>query len=161
MPARSRHRHLQLDPVLRARLVAEFQEPRTRAGRPGLVQHILGNMSEAHRVPMGMLKDIARSVRAEHEPKRTPTQAAVPRTITGMAPLAVVDGSNLAWARTTDDGLPRLDNLALVRAALAERSYQELIVVNAALRHQLRRQDASELERQIVAQEVIQAPADT
>jgi hypothetical protein len=141
--------------------VAEFRERWTRAGRPGLVQHILGKMSEAHGIPMGMLKDIARSVRAEHEPERTPTQAAVPRTITGMAPLAVVDGSNLAWARTTEDGLPRLDNLALVRAALAERSYQALIVVDAALRHQLERQDASELERQIAAQEVIQAPAET
>ena len=72
-----------------------------------------------------------------------------------------MDGSNLAWARSTDDGLPRLDNLALVRAALAERGYQALVVVDAALRHQLQRRDASELERQIAAQDVIQAPAET
>jgi Zc3h12a-like Ribonuclease NYN domain len=157
----SRHQHPNRDPEVRAKLVAEFRERWARAGHPSLVQHILGNMSEAHGVPMAVLKDIARSVRAEHEQPPPRARAAAPRGVTGAAPLAIVDGSNLAWARTTDDGLPRLDNLALVRAALAERSYQALVVVDAALRHQLGRQDASELERQIAAQEVVQAPAET
>lgn len=54
-----------------------------------------------------------------------------------------------------------MDNVALVRAALAERGYQAIVVVDAALRHQLGHRDAGELERQIAAQEVIQAPAET
>jgi hypothetical protein len=156
------HHQASLDPALRARLVAEFRERWTRAGRPGLVQHIVGNMSQAYGVPRGMLKDIARTVRAEHEQQALPAQpTATHRPVTAAAPLAVVDGSNLAWARTTDDGLPRLDNLALVRSALAERGYQALVVVDAALRHQLGKRDAGELDRQIGSQDVIQAPAET
>src|ERR1700686_2070005 len=104
------HHQAQLDPVLRTRLVAEFRERWTRAGRPGLVQHILGNMSQAHGVPLGVLKDIARTVRAEHEQHAMPADHTAPRPLPSAAPLAIVDGSNLAWARTTDDGLPRLDN---------------------------------------------------
>jgi hypothetical protein len=159
--AGSSHHHPRLDPALRTRLVAEFRERWTRAGRPGLVQHILGNMSQAHGVPLGVLKDIARTVRAEHEQHAMPADHTAPRPVTSAAPLAIVDGSNLAWARTTDDGLPRLDNLKLVRTALAERGYQALVVVDAALRHQLGGRDASELDRQIAAQDVIQAPAET
>jgi hypothetical protein len=49
----------------------------------------------------------------------------------------VVDGPNPAWARTTNDGRPRLDNQALLRTTLAERGYQALVVVDAALGHQL------------------------
>jgi hypothetical protein len=122
------------------------------------VQHIVGNMSQAYGVPLGMLKDIARTVRAEHEQQALPAQpTATHRPVTAAAPLAVVDGSNLAWARTTEDGLPRLDNLALVRSSLAERGYQALVVVDAALRHQLGKRDAGELDRQIGSQDVIQA----
>jgi len=159
--ASSFHHHPRLDPALRARLLAEFRERWTGAGRPTLVRHILGNMSQAHGVPLGALKDIARTVRAEHEQRAASATDAVKRRVTTAAPLALVDGSNLAWARTTDDGLPRLDNLALVRTALAERGYQALVVVDAALRHQLRGRDAGELDRQIAAQDVIQAPAGT
>jgi len=112
-------------------------------------------------VPISVLKDIARTVRAEHEQHAMPADHSAPRPLTSAAPLAIVDGSNLAWARTTDDGLPRLDNLKLVRTALAERGYQALVVVDAALRHQLGGRDASELDRQIAAQDVIQAPAET
>ena len=54
-----------------------------------------------------------------------------------------------------------MDNLRLVRTALAERGYQALVVVDAALRHQLGQRDAGELDRQIAAQEVVQAPAET
>ena len=163
MSARSQHHphHAHLDPVLRAQLVAEFRERWTRAGQAGPVQHILGNMSQAHGVPLGVLKDIARTVRAEHQQAPRAPRAAVPRPVSGAAPLAVVDGSNLAWARTTDDGRPRLDNLALVRTSLAERGYQALIVVDAALRHQLGHHDAGELDRLIAAQDVVQAPAET
>jgi uncharacterized coiled-coil DUF342 family protein len=160
VPARSQH-HPHLDPVLRAKLVAEFRERWTRAGQAGPVQHILGNMSQAHGVPLAALKDIARTVRAEHQQATRAPRAAVPRPVSSAAPLAVVDGSNLAWARTTDDGHPRLDNLALVRTSLAERGYQALIVVDAALRHQLGQRDAGELDRQIAAQDVVQAPAET
>ena len=46
-------------------------------------------------------------------------------------------------------------------AAIGERGYQALVVVDAALRHQLDRRDAGELDRQISAQELIQAPAET
>jgi uncharacterized coiled-coil DUF342 family protein len=150
-----------LDPVLRAQLVAEFRERWTRAGQAGPVQHILGNMSQAHGVPLAMLKDIARSVRAERPHATRGPRDAVPRPLSGAAPLAVVDGSNLAWARTTDDGRPRLDNLALVRTALAERGYQAVVVVDAALRHQLGHHEAGELDRMIAAQDVVQAPAET
>jgi len=90
-----------------------------------------------------------------------PADHTASRPLTSAAPLAIVDGSNLAWARTTDDGLPRLDNLKLVRSALAERGYQALVVVDAVLRHQLGGRDASELDWQIAAQDVIQAPAET
>ena len=160
MSATSQHQP-HLDPALRAQLVAEFRERWTRAGQAGPVQHILGNMSQAHGVPLGVLKDIARTVRAEHQQAPRAPRAAVPRPVSGAAPLAVVDGSNLAWARTTDDGRPRLDNLALVRTSLAERGYQALIVVDAALRHQLGHHDAGELDRLIAAQDVVQAPAET
>jgi uncharacterized coiled-coil DUF342 family protein len=118
-------------------------------------------MSQAHGVPLRMLKDIARTVRAEYQQPTRPPRAALPRPVSGAAPLAVVDGSNLAWARTTDDGRPRLDNLALVRTSLAERGYQALVVVDAALRHQLGHHDAGELDRLIAAQDVVQAPAET
>jgi polyhydroxyalkanoate synthesis regulator phasin len=149
-----------LDPALRAKLTAEFRERWSRAGYPTLVQHILGNMSQAHGVPLVVLKDIARDVRAEQQQVR-PARAAPTVSVTGAAPLAVVDGSNIAWARTSEEGHPRLDNLSLVRAALAERGYQSLVVVDAALRHQLGHQDAGELDRQIAAQEVVQVPAAT
>ncbi len=49
----------------------------------------------------------------------------------------------------------------MVGTALAERGYQALVVVDAALRHQLGQADARELDRQIAAQDVIQAPAAT
>jgi Zc3h12a-like Ribonuclease NYN domain len=157
-PERSRH----LDPTLRAQLVAEFRERWIRAGRPNLVQHILGNMSTARGISLGVLKDVARTVRAEQAQEQPSSGALLSGgTPRAAASLAVVDGSNLAWARTTDDGLPRLDNVVLVRTALAERGYQAVIVVDAALRHQLGRHDAGELERQVAAQEVIQAPAET
>jgi Zc3h12a-like Ribonuclease NYN domain len=159
--AGSPHHHPRLDPALRARLVAEFRERWTRAGHPALVQHILGNMSQAHGVPLGVLKDIARTVQAEHEQQSVPPLNSTIRSVSAAAPLAIVDGSNLAWARTSDDGLPRLDNLTLVRTALAERGYQALVVVDAALRHQLGGRDASELDRQIAAQDISQAPAET
>jgi hypothetical protein len=158
--ARSQHPS-HLDPALRTRLTAEFRERWARAGHPTLVQHILGNMSQAYGVPLVVLKDIARNVRAEHQQVVRAPRAAGPREATGAAPLAVVDGSNIAWARTSAEGHPRLDNLSLVRAALAERGYQALVVVDAALRHQLGHQDAGELDRQIAAQEVIQVPAAT
>ena len=128
MSATSQHQP-HLDPVVRAQLVAEFRERWTRAGRAGPVQHILGNMSQAHGVPLGMLKDIARTVRAEYQPPTRPPRAALPRLVRGAAPWAVVDGSNLAWAPTTDEGRPRLDNLALVRTSLAERGYQGWLMV--------------------------------
>ena len=160
MSARS-HQRPQLDPTLRTTLVAEFRERWARAGYPSLVQHILGNMSQAHGVPLAALKDIARGVRAEYQHSPHASPATAPDPPTGQTSLAVVDGSNLAWARTTDDGHPRLDNLRLVRTALAERGYQALVVVDAALRHQLGQRDAGELDRHIAAQEIVQAPAET
>jgi hypothetical protein len=48
-----------------------------------------------------------------------------------------------------------------VRTALAERGHQALVVVDAALGDQRGGRDASELDRQIAAQDVIQAPAET
>ncbi len=160
MSSRSEH-HPQLDPVLRERLVAEFHERWARAGYPSLVQHILGNMSQAHGVPLAALKDIARSVRAEHQQPVLPQHQSMPGVRAGAAPLAVVDGSNLAWARTSEDGRPCLHNVRMVGTALAERGYQALVVVDAALRHQLGQAEARELDRQIAAQDVIQAPAAT
>jgi hypothetical protein len=111
-------------------------------------------------VPVAALKDIARTVRADHQqPTRTPRQS-MSGVLAGAALLAVVDGSNLAWARTTEDGRPCLCNVHLVGTALAVRGYQALVVV-AALRDQLGQSDAWELDRRIAAPEVIRAPAAT
>ncbi len=153
-----------IEPDVRDQLTAEFRERWARAGYPSLVHHILGNMSEAHGISLGVLKEIARAVRADHEqndPRPEQGRPAARRAAGGSAALAVVDGSNLAWARLTEDGHPRVDNLLLARTALAERGYQALVVVDAALRHQLGQRDAAELDRQVHAQEVIQAPAAT
>jgi hypothetical protein len=61
-----------------ARLSAEFRHRWARAGYPTLVQHILGNLSQAPGVRPGVLQDIARSVRAEHEREQAgrPAEAA-------------------------------------------------------------------------------------
>jgi hypothetical protein len=148
------HRNSPIDSSTRDRLSAEFRERWVRAGQPTLVHHTLGNMSQAHNVPLGILKNIAREVRSARV-------TAMRRAANAPLPLAVVDGSNLAWARTDAEGRPRLDNLIIVRQALTERGYQAVVVVDAALRHQVSPRDASELERLIQGQDVVQAPAAT
>ncbi len=90
-----------IEPDVRDQLTAEFRERWARAGYPSLVHHILGNMSEAHGISLGVLKEIARAVRADHEqndPRPEQGRPAARRAAGGSAALAVVDGSNLAWA---------------------------------------------------------------
>jgi uncharacterized coiled-coil DUF342 family protein len=148
-----------LEPAARERLLVEFHERWARAGYPSLVHHILGNMSQTHGIPLGVLKELTRAVRAERQHPRGEGRPS--RTAGDVLGLAVVDGSNLAWARTDDSGRPRLDNLTAARRALAERGYEALVVVDAALRHQVSQRDAAELDRLVLAQTVVQAPAAT
>lgn len=72
---------------------------------------------------------------------------------------AVVDGSNVAHERRTPDGQPRVDNLTAVRDELQRLGFEVMIIVDAALAHQV--DDPEELERLIDADVVKQAPAET
>ena len=71
----------------------------------------------------------------------------------------VVDGANLAYEETTGDGKPKVSNLVAARQALQERGYTPIIIVDAALRHEI--DDPDQLEALFDAQAVRQAPAGT
>ncbi|SRR5512138_1799547 len=71
--------------------------------------------------------------------------------------VAIVDGSNVAHATEGDNA--RLENITLVCARLREDGFEPIVVVDAALRHQIDRPDAYE---QLVEDGTIrQAPAGT
>lgn len=72
-------------------------------------------------------------------------------------PRALIDGSNVAHA-TEGEGA-RLGNILLVRDRLAARGFEPIIVVDAALRHQI--DDAEAYERLVAEGTVHQAPAGT
>lgn len=71
--------------------------------------------------------------------------------------IALVDGSNVAYA--TEHDRPLLANITLVCDRLAEEGYQPIVVVDAALRHQI---DApARYEEMVEDGRIRQAPAGT
>lgn len=70
---------------------------------------------------------------------------------------ALVDGSNVAHA--TEGGAPRLENIELVCDKLEEKGYRPVVIVDAALRHQI--DDSRQYERLVERGELKQAPAGT
>jgi hypothetical protein len=71
--------------------------------------------------------------------------------------LALVDGSNVAHAGEGNG--PRLGNIMLVMDRLAEEGYDAVVVVDAALRHQI--DDGHRYEELVEAGRLRQAPAGT
>jgi hypothetical protein len=74
-----------------------------------------------------------------------------------MKPLVLVDGSNVAHSSEGDQG--HLANITLVCDKLREEGYEPLVLVDAALRHQI--DDRAEYERMVDAGTIRQAPAGT
>jgi hypothetical protein len=71
--------------------------------------------------------------------------------------IAIVDGSNVAHA--TEGGEARLENIRLVCIKLQEQGYEPIVVVDAALRHQI--DDRSGYEALVEKGNIRQAPAGT
>jgi hypothetical protein len=71
--------------------------------------------------------------------------------------IAIVDGSNVAHA--TEGGEARLENIRLVCIKLQEQGYEPIVVVDAALRHQI--DDRSGYEALVDKGNIRQAPAGT
>jgi hypothetical protein len=71
--------------------------------------------------------------------------------------VAIVDGSNVA--HSTEKGVPRLHNISLVCKKLDEEGYEAIVVVDAALRHQIDNEE--EYERLVGVGRIRQAPAGT
>lgn len=70
---------------------------------------------------------------------------------------AIVDGSNVA--HSTEGDAARLDNIRIVTAKLLEEGYEVVVVVDAALRHQI--DDRAAYERMVEDGTIRQAPAGT
>ncbi len=77
----------------------------------------------------------------------------------GSREIVLVDGSNIAYTEATKGGSPKMSNLVAVRKKLEEMGYQPIIIVDAALRHDI--DDPKQLEALIDDQVVRQAPAGT
>ena len=71
----------------------------------------------------------------------------------------VVDGSNVAFEEQTGGGKPRMANLVRARQRLEEKGYEVIIIVDAALHHQV--DDPAQLDALIEDDVVHQAPAGT
>jgi hypothetical protein len=71
--------------------------------------------------------------------------------------VAIIDGSNVAHA--TEGEHPRLENIVLVRAKMLEEGFEPVVVVDAALRHQV--DDRTGYEKMVEDGTVKQAPAGT
>jgi hypothetical protein len=71
--------------------------------------------------------------------------------------VAIVDGSNVA--RSTEQGEARLENIRLVCRKLEEEGYSPVVVVDAALRHQIDLE--AEYEAMVGEGRIRQAPAGT
>jgi hypothetical protein len=71
--------------------------------------------------------------------------------------VAIVDGSNVA--HSTEQGTPRLANIRLICDKLQEEGYEPIVVVDAALRHQI--DDDAEYEKMVEKGQIRQAPAGT
>ena len=72
-------------------------------------------------------------------------------------PLVLVDGSNVAHSSEGAQG--QLANIRLVCDKLREEGYEPLVLVDAALRHQI--DERAEYERMVDAGSIRQAPAGT
>ncbi len=70
----------------------------------------------------------------------------------------VVDGSNVAYEEQTEDGKPKVANLELALDCLRGQYGQIIVIVDAALHHQI--DHSEELEKLLRRQTVRQAPAD-
>ena len=77
--------------------------------------------------------------------------------MTKKSRIAIVDGSNVA--HSTEGGSARLENIILMRDKLIEKGLDPVLVVDAALRHQI--DDTSGYEQMVEKGEVKQAPAGT
>jgi hypothetical protein len=73
--------------------------------------------------------------------------------------IAVVDGSNVAYAELSEQGEPKVSNLVAVGRALEAHGYRPIVIVDATLRHEV--DDPEQLEGLLDKQEVRQAPAGT
>jgi hypothetical protein len=71
--------------------------------------------------------------------------------------IAIVDGSNVAHA--SEGGEAKLENIRLVCSKLVEQGYEPIVVVDAALRHQI--DDSDGYERLVDDGKIRQAPAGT
>ncbi len=73
-----------------------------------------------------------------------------------LSNIVIVDGSNVAHS---SEGTPRLFNIQLICEKLIEDGYEPVVVVDAALRHQIDRK--SDYERLVDEGRLRQAPAGT
>lgn len=71
--------------------------------------------------------------------------------------VAIVDGSNVA--HSTEGDAARLENIRVVAAKLVEEGYEAIVVVDAALRHQI--DDKAAFEQMVENGSIRQAPAGT
>lgn len=71
--------------------------------------------------------------------------------------VVIVDGSNVA--HSTEGDRARLENILIVSAKLTEEGYEPVVVVDAALRHQI--DDATGYEQMVEDGRIRQAPAGT
>jgi hypothetical protein len=74
-------------------------------------------------------------------------------------PDILVDGSNVAYAETAESGAPKVANLEAMRDRLRGAGYRPIVIVDAALRHEVDQPDR--LEALLNDQRVRQAPAGT
>ena len=72
---------------------------------------------------------------------------------------AIVDGANVAYAERSEEGAPRVSNLVAMGEALTELGYDFLVIVDAALRHEV--DDREHMEALLDDDPWRQAPAGT
>jgi hypothetical protein len=70
--------------------------------------------------------------------------------------VAIIDGSNVAHS---SEGQARLENITLICEKMADEGFEPIVVVDAALRHQI--DDSREYERLVDSGTIRQAPAGT
>lgn len=80
-----------------------------------------------------------------------------PREPVGETKTVLVDGSNVAHA--TEGGTARLSNVRIVCEKLVEEGFEPVVMVDAALRHQI--DDREGYERMVQEGRIRQAPAGT
>jgi hypothetical protein len=85
------------------------------------------------------------------------TNPALPDPMTKKSRIAIVDGSNVA--HSTEGGSARLENIILMRDKLVEKGLEPVLVVDAALRHQI--DDMEGYEKLVNDGALKQAPAGT